>query len=304
MRACLMSVAAGALLLLPACSPATAPAAETPVTEAAAIAPVFDEANPPALVETSFEIAGDRVNGIVYVANGPGPHPTVVLLHGLPGNERSLDVAQDLRREGFNVLFFHYRGAWGSEGEFSVSNVIEDVGGATAYVRANAVALRADPARILLVGHSLGGFAALQGAARDPAITCVAALTPGDLGAMAAMAEGDPAVAAGFAASVDAMDMLDVDGKTMAAEVIANKDAFDLRLLAPKMVGKSVLVVVADKDTVTPPTMVMAVAAAYKATPGVKVSGVELSGDHSFSWSRNELSDTVVDWAKGCAGSP
>jgi pimeloyl-ACP methyl ester carboxylesterase len=304
MRACLMSVAAGALLLLPACSPATAPAVETPVTEAAAIAPVFDEANPPALVETSFEIAGDRVNGIVYVANGPGPHPTVVLLHGLPGNERNLDVAQDLRREGFNVLFFHYRGAWGSEGEFSVSNVIEDVGGATAYVRANAVALRADPARILLVGHSLGGFAVLQGAARDPAITCVAALTPGDLGAMAAMAEGDPAVAAGFAASVDAMDMLDVDGKTMAADVIANKDAYDLRLLAPKMVGKSVLVVVADKDTVTPPAMVMAVAAAYKATPGVKVSGVELSGDHSFSWSRNELSDTVVDWAKGCAGSP
>jgi pimeloyl-ACP methyl ester carboxylesterase len=302
MRAGLFSVAAAALLL-PACSPTPAPAIETPATEAA-VAPAFDEANPPSLVETSFEIAGDRVNGIVYVANGPGPHPTVVLLHGLPGNERNLDVAQDLRREGFNVLFFHYRGAWGSEGDFSVANVIEDVGGATAYVRANAAALRADPARILLVGHSLGGFAALQGAARDPAITCVAALTPGDLGAMAATAEGDPAVAAGFAASADAMDMLDVDGKTMIADVIANKDAYDLRLLAPKMVGKSVLVVVADKDVVTPPAMVMAVAAAYKATPGVKVSGVELSGDHSFSWSRNELSDTVVDWAKGCAGSP
>lgn len=303
MRPGLVSVAVAALLFS-ACSPTPAPAVETPATEAAAATPGFDEAYPPSLVETSFEIAGDRVNGIVYVANGPGPHPTVVLLHGLPGNERNLDLAQDLRREGFNVLFFHYRGAWGSEGEFSASNVIEDVGGATAYVRANAVALRADPARILLVGHSLGGFAALQGAARDPAITCVAALTPGDLGAMAAMAEGDPAVAAGFAASVDAMDMLDVDGKTMAADVIANKDAYDLRLLAPKMAGKSVLVVVADKDTVTPPAMVMAVAAAYKATPGVKVSGVELSGDHSFSWSRKELSDTVVDWAKGCARSP
>lgn len=303
MRPGLVSVAVAALLFS-ACSPTPAPAVETPATEAAAATPGFDEANPPSLVETSFEIAGDRVNGIVYVANGPGPHPTVVLLHGLPGNERNLDLAQDLRREGFNVLFFHYRGAWGSEGEFSASNVIEDVGGATAYVRANAVALRADPARILLVGHSLGGFAALQGAARDPAITCVAALTPGDLGAMAVMAEGDPAVAARFAASVDAMDMLDVDGKTMAADVIANKDAYDLRLLAPKMVGKSVLVVVADKDTVTPPAMVMAVAAAYKATPGVKVSGVELSGDHSFSWSRKELSDTVVDWAKGCARSP
>lgn len=304
MRAGLTSVAAGALLLITACSPDPAPAVETPATADAAVAHAFDEANPPALVETSFEVAGDRVNGIVYVANGPGPHPTVVLLHGLPGNERNLDVAQDLRREGFNVLFFHYRGAWGSGGDFSVGNVIEDVAGATAYLRANAAAVRTDPARILLVGHSLGGFAALQGAARDPAITCVAALTPGDLGAMAAMADADPSMAAGFAASVDAMDMLDVDGRTMTADVIANKDAYDLRLLAPRMAGKSVLVVVADKDVVTPPAMVMAVAAAYKATPGVKVSGVELSGDHSFSWSRNELSDTVVDWAKGCAGSP
>ena len=152
MRPGLVSVAVAALLFS-ACSPTPAPAVETPATEAAAATPGFDEANPPSLVETSFEIAGDRVNGIVYVANGPGPHPTVVLLHGLPGNERNLDLAQDLRREGFNVLFFHYRGAWGSEGEFSASNVIEDVGGATAYVRANAVALRADPARILLVGH-------------------------------------------------------------------------------------------------------------------------------------------------------
>ena len=39
----------------------------------------------------------------------------VLLLHGFPGNEKNLDLAQDLRADGFNVLFFHYRGAWGSE---------------------------------------------------------------------------------------------------------------------------------------------------------------------------------------------
>ena len=56
-----------------------------------------------------------------------------------------------------------------------------------------------------------------------------------------------------------------------------------------------VLIVFGDKDTDTPPATAMAIAAAYKATKGVKVSGVELSGDHSFSWSRRELSDTVID---------
>jgi hypothetical protein len=68
------------------------------------------------------------------------------------------------------------------------------------------------------------------------------------------------------------------------------------------MVGKSILIVLGDKDADIPNPMAMT--AAFKATKGVKVSGVELSGDHSFSWSRTELSDTVVDWAKGCAGSP
>ena len=74
----------------------------------------IDAANPPAIVEVNFKSQGKRLNGVVYLANGAGPHPTVVLLHGFPGNEKNLDLAQALRRDGFNVLFFHYRGAWGS----------------------------------------------------------------------------------------------------------------------------------------------------------------------------------------------
>ena len=32
------------------------------------------------------------------IAAGAGPHPTMLLLHGLPGNERNLDLAQAARR--------------------------------------------------------------------------------------------------------------------------------------------------------------------------------------------------------------
>ncbi|OYX49672.1 MAG: hypothetical protein B7Y90_07350 [Alphaproteobacteria bacterium 32-64-14] len=297
----LFAAVAGVALLLPACSPAVAPAAEAPAPAAATLA--FDEANPPALVETSFESAGDRLNGIVYLANGPGPHPAVVLLHGFPGNERNLDLAQELRRQGFNVLFFHYRGAWGSEGEYSLPHVIEDVGAATAYLRANAAKLRTDPARILLVGHSMGGFAALQAAARDPAIKCVAGIAPAEMGAIADQLSQSSEAAADFAAYADQLDMLEgLDGKELVADILANRAAYDLAKLAPQMVGKSILIVLGDKDVDIPKPMAMT--AAYKATQGVKVSGVELSGDHSFSWSRKELADTVIDWAKGCAGSP
>ena len=56
----------------------------------------------------------------------PGEDP-VLLLHGFPGNERNLDLAQALRRAGWTVVFFHYRGAWGSGGDFSFAHVLEDV---------------------------------------------------------------------------------------------------------------------------------------------------------------------------------
>ena len=54
----------------------------------------MDGAFPPTMGELSFESGGCKLNGFMYVANGPGPHPTVVILHGYPGNERNLDPAR------------------------------------------------------------------------------------------------------------------------------------------------------------------------------------------------------------------
>jgi pimeloyl-ACP methyl ester carboxylesterase len=53
------------------------------------------------------------LNAVLYIAAGEGPHPNVLLLHGLPGNEQNIDLAQSMRRAGWNVLTFHYRGSWG-----------------------------------------------------------------------------------------------------------------------------------------------------------------------------------------------
>ncbi|MEH6694749.1 MAG: alpha/beta fold hydrolase [Hyphomonas sp.] len=279
------------LILVAAC--ASAP------TLAADPAPAFDADFPPSLVELNFESHGDRLNGHAYLANGPGPHPTVVLLHGFPGNERNLDLAQDLRRDGFNVLFFHYRGAWGSEGTYSFTHVIEDVAAATDYLRANAEALRTDPNRLILVGHSMGGFAALEAAARDETIACVAGIAPANIGPLAdAPAERTD----GFAAYADTMQMLSgLTGENAIAEVKANREAFDTRLLAPELSGKSVLIIGGDKDTSVPVDSVIdPLVAAYEAEPGIDLTAKVLSGDHSFSWSRQELIDEVIEWAEDC----
>ena len=64
----------------------------------------------PASMET-FQIPshGALLNAFVYVAAGARLHPAVILLHGFPGNERNLDLAQDMRRAGWDVLYFNYR---------------------------------------------------------------------------------------------------------------------------------------------------------------------------------------------------
>src|SRR5579864_4980492 len=112
---------------------------------------------------------GALLNALVYVAAGAGPHPAVILLHGFPGNEKNLDLAQAIRRAGWNVLYFNYRGSWGSPGDFSFTHAMEDTQAAIAFLRdaATAKKLRVDPAHIVLIGHSMGGFMANYGGAED-----------------------------------------------------------------------------------------------------------------------------------------
>src|SRR5512140_2251771 len=100
--------------------------AQTALPPALTTDPPEDQAAPAAMESMDIASHGSDMHGIVYLAEGPGPHPTVILLHGFPGNEQNLDLAQSIRRAGWNVLFFHYRGSWGSQGNFSFANSIDD----------------------------------------------------------------------------------------------------------------------------------------------------------------------------------
>jgi pimeloyl-ACP methyl ester carboxylesterase len=124
--------------------------------------PAFDKANPAVMQSFQIPSRGARLNAFAYIAAGAGLHPTVILLHGFPSNERNLDLAQSIRRAGWNVLYFDYRGSWGSTGEFSFTHCIEDTNSAIAYLRdpTHAAELHADAHTIVLAGHSMGGFMA------------------------------------------------------------------------------------------------------------------------------------------------
>ena len=45
------------------------------------------------------------------------------------------DLAQSVRRAGWNVLLFHYRGTWGAPGSFSQSSAIEDMAEVVRFLR-------------------------------------------------------------------------------------------------------------------------------------------------------------------------
>ncbi len=129
---------------------------------------------------------GVDLNALMYIAPGGGPHPAVILLNGLPGNERNLDLAQAIRRDGWNVLTFNYRGSWGTSGAFSLAHCEEDALAAIAFLRgpAYAVQLRTDPKRIVLIGHSTGGLVAAYSAAHDRSVTAVGMISPAHLNAL------------------------------------------------------------------------------------------------------------------------
>jgi pimeloyl-ACP methyl ester carboxylesterase len=125
------------------------------------------------------------MNGLFYLAGGAGSHPTLVLLHGFPGNEQNLDLAQAVRRAGWNVLTLHYRGAWGSPGLFSIQRVLEDADAAVAFVRRSDIAGKfgIDTKRVVLGGHSMGGFATAAHARTDAGLLGVLLLDAWNVGA-------------------------------------------------------------------------------------------------------------------------
>ena len=82
----------------------------------------------------TFTSKGCRLLGGFYKAAGDAPRPTAVLLHGLPGIEKHLDIAYRLRDLGWNCLYFHFRGCWGSEGAFSLAGLADDTRAAVEWI--------------------------------------------------------------------------------------------------------------------------------------------------------------------------
>ena len=146
--------------------------------------PPADAAHPAKMTVLHIPSHGVLINGVVYQPSGAGPHPTLVLCHGLPGNEKNLDLAQAVRRAGWNAVTFNYRGSWGSPGAFHFTQNLEDAAAVLAWLRdpANAAKLGVDTHRMVLAGHSMGGWVTVHTASHDSGLIGAILISAWDAG--------------------------------------------------------------------------------------------------------------------------
>jgi pimeloyl-ACP methyl ester carboxylesterase len=253
--------------------------------------PPADASHPAGMEVLHIPSHGVVINGLEYIPSGPGPHPTLVICHGLPGNEKNLDLAQAVRRAGWNAVTFNYRGSWGSPGVFRFTQISADADAVLAFLRdpANTTRLGIDPKRIVIAGHSMGGWVTARTAAHDHELIGAILISASDVGSRDGISRKDIV----DSMSDDMETLTGVTAESMADELIANAQAFSLDHSVSGLVQMPLLVLSAD-DGLAPSADKLVKAIGAKG--GRKVTAVHAATDHSWSDHRIFLEVTVINW--------
>ena len=260
--------------------------------------PPRDTAHPAGMAYVRIPSHRTLINGVIYLASGAGPHPTLLLLHGFPGNEQNLDLAQAVRRAGFNVLTLHYRGSWGSPGAFTFAHAAEDADAALAFLRDPQTAAKfgVDLARLFVAGHSMGGFMAASATAHDPGVKGVVMISAWNMVDDAKGGAVEAKRRAHAPGSEMAEDVIPLGGATvdgLIEELVATPERWNFVNFAPALTTRPVLLVTAD-DGSEPASHKLA--QRLRATGDKDVSETHMTTDHPYSDHRIALESTVVDW--------
>lgn len=261
--------------------------------------PPQDKAHPAGEIAFALPTHGVKINALLFTAAGSQPHPAVALFNGVPGNEKNLDLARAMQRAGWDVLTLNYRGSWGSPGRYSFTHCRQDGEAALAWLREPSTVQRfgIDASRIVVVGHSMGGFIAGWLAGHDGrlagAVLISAGRSFGNLPSGISRAEVVKRMEANLANEEGMHTVGDTTAEALADELIRNNAAWNLAQFAPTL-AKHPLLVVTSNDGGAPDNE--RVAAAVKAQPGANVTLVHFATDHSYNDQRIALASTVVRW--------
>ena len=188
---------------------------------------------------------------------------------------------------------------------FSRTHALEDVHAALRWARSGSTAarFRADTARVVLVGHSMGGWLGLMTAAADPRVKCVAGLDSRNTGAYARMLNGNHSADSAVLVATDSLTApgapyrTEGGGAALVSEMKANADRWDLTAHASALADRPVLLVSsvfrADHEGLV---------SALNRAGARRVTALTWDTDHSFSDRRIALARTVIDWLRSsCA---
>lgn len=261
------------------------------VPAAIATDPPRDSRHPARMEVLHIPTGGVLVNGVAYLPSGAGRHPTVILFHGLPGNEKNLDLAQAIRRAGWNAITFNYRGSWGSPGVFRFANNLEDAEAVLAFVRdsANAARLGIDTQKIVLAGHSMGGWVTALTAAHHQELAGAILISAADMGAIGKV-QRDTLIT--FMAE-DLESLAGVTAESMADDLRAGAAGWGFEGAAAGLAGIPLLVL-SSNDGLAPQTN--ALVARVRALGNKRVTAIHQATDHSWSDRRIALETLVLNW--------
>lgn len=236
---------------------------------------------------------GVQINGIAYLAAGAGIHPTAVFFIGLPGNEKNLDLVQAVRRDGWNAITFYYRGSWGSPGAFRFAHCLQDAQAVLTYLRTRTVAqaLGINTREIAIVGHSMGGWVAVETAVHDHRLAGVALISAADMSSDFPGAMPHPQLVKFLSGLMESL--ANVTPEQMAHELEAHAREWRFARAYHAIDRVPVLVITAN-DRYRPADD--ALANALRAHRNDFITSVHLDTDHVYSDHRIALEAAVIDW--------
>lgn len=198
-----------------------------------------------------FKSEGSEIYGQIlkpdcsYGAN----RPCVILFHGFAGFARFDDIGQALCRSGCVVLIVHHRGAWGSQGKYSISNCIQDAVNLVEHVKSADFRgqYRTSAEAVYLVGHSMGGNTALNAAVQCSGVKGIILLAPCDIGTMTQ--QMSKAEMRTFLID-NGLEVLKTDGfEVVYGDLFNNAAAYAFPNAAGKLKNTSILLITGEMDT-------------------------------------------------------
>ena len=194
-----------------------------------------------------------------------------------------------MRRQGWNAITFNYRGSWGSAGTFRFAQNPQDLHAVLNYLRdpVQAKALGVDPARLAVIGHSMGGWVTAMQGSNEPGVVALGLISAANMGSSGSL----PRTARIKLMQENNETLAGSSPETLADELAEKSGDFDFLRQAPNL-AKVPLLTLTSNDGLA--GQVDALVTAVRKAGGAQVQTAHVATDHGWSDHRIELEARII----------